>query len=478
MYNKIFYLIIVTFFFNLSNDALSQNYDKSSTILFVDSGQSLGDGATFSIALGDIDGDADKDAVIAGHESLNLVWMNNGSGIFTLSQQNIGSGSHGAALGDLDGDADLDLILVYGLSFNKVFFNDGTGHFTDSGQNLGNSDDFSNYVSLADIDSDGDLDALVANYLHPNKIWFNDGNGNFSESSQSIGGNNSNVMAIGDVDSDGDMDIFVYMVDQGDKVMLNDGTGTFIDSGQSLGTFNNGGGNGAGYVALGDLDSDSDLDAFVVNYVNGVTGVPGNKIWLNNGSGIFTENGPYFGDQTHQVHLGDLDGDGDLDAVTDHRELGNYIWVNDGTGTFTSAGPILGIQGGLTISLGDLDGDSDLDAFVGNELGLSNKIYFNETNASAVDENHFVPHTPLLNQNYPNPFNPTTKISYQIPEPRFVLLKVFDVLGNEIATIVNEEKAPGEYEVEFNASKYSSGIYFYKLQTGNYSMIKKMVILK
>ena len=83
-----------------------------------------------------------------------------------------------------------------------------------------------------------------------------------------------------------------------------------------------------------------------------------------------------------------------------------------------------------------------------------------------------------LFQNYPNPFNPTTKISYQIPEPRFVLLKVFDVLGNEIATIVNEEKAPGEYEVEFNASKYSSGIYFYKLQTGNYSMIKKMVILK
>ena len=471
MSNKLLYLLIVTYFFSLTSNGLSQ--------VFIISGQSLGDGATFSISLGDIDGDSDIDAVIAGYESPNMVWTNNGSGILTLSQQNIGSGSHGAALGDLDGDSDLDLIMVYGgLSFDKVLFNNGTGYFTDSGQNLGSYNDYSNYVSLVDIDNDGDLDALVANYLHPNKIWLNDGNGNFSESSHSIGGNESNVMAIGDVDSDGDMDIFVYMVDQGDKVMLNDGTGNFIDSGQSLGTLNNGGGNGAGYVELGDLDSDGDLDAFVVNYINGVEGVSGNKIWLNNGSGIFSEYGRYFGDQGHQVRLGDLDGDGDLDAVTTHRELGNYVWVNDGTGTFTSAGAILGTLGGTTVSLGDLDGDNDLDAFVGNELGRSNKIYFNQTNPSAVDQKHFIPYTPMLKQNYPNPFNPTTKILFEIPQQGFVSLKIYDVLGNEIITLVDEEKPAGNYEVEFDGTGLPSGVYFFRIKANNFIQTKKMVLIK
>ncbi len=93
-----------------------------------------------------------------------------------------------------------------------------------------------------------------------------------------------------------------------------------------------------------------------------------------------------------------------------------------------------------------------------------------------------------LFQNYPNPFNPSTKIKYTIPnlpsslkgrnEMRFVALKILDVLGNEIATLVNEEKSAGSYEVQFNASKLSSGVYFYKLTAGNFSEIKKMIYLK
>ena len=73
------------------------------------------------------------------------------------------------------------------------------------------------------------------------------------------------------------------------------------------------------------------------------------------------------------------------------------------------------------------------------------------------------PATFQLLQNYPNPFNPTTKISFQIPEPGFVSLKVFDVLGNNIMTLVNEEKPAGKYEFNFNSSGIPSGIYFYQL---------------
>jgi len=83
-----------------------------------------------------------------------------------------------------------------------------------------------------------------------------------------------------------------------------------------------------------------------------------------------------------------------------------------------------------------------------------------------------------LHQNYPNPFNPTTTIKYQIPELSLVTLKVFDVLGSEITTLVNEEKPVGSYEVNFNASSLPSGIYFYKLQAGSFVETKKMMLMK
>ena len=83
-----------------------------------------------------------------------------------------------------------------------------------------------------------------------------------------------------------------------------------------------------------------------------------------------------------------------------------------------------------------------------------------------------------LNQNYPNPFNPTTTIKFQIPESSFITIKIYDVLGNEITTLINEEKPAGVYEVEFDASVYSSGVYFYKLQAGNFIDVKKMILLK
>jgi hypothetical protein len=86
-----------------------------------------------------------------------------------------------------------------------------------------------------------------------------------------------------------------------------------------------------------------------------------------------------------------------------------------------------------------------------------------------------------LSQNYPNPFNPTTKIKFTIPvgyEKIRSLLKIYDMLGNEVATLVDEQKSPGTYEVEFNASNLSSGVYFYSLQSANVKINSKMILLK
>lgn len=83
-----------------------------------------------------------------------------------------------------------------------------------------------------------------------------------------------------------------------------------------------------------------------------------------------------------------------------------------------------------------------------------------------------------LKQNYPNPFNPSTKISWQLPISGYQTLKVYDVLGNEVATLLDEFKEAGSYEINFDASLFSSGIYFYKLQAGTFSETKKMVLIR
>jgi hypothetical protein len=83
-----------------------------------------------------------------------------------------------------------------------------------------------------------------------------------------------------------------------------------------------------------------------------------------------------------------------------------------------------------------------------------------------------------LTQNYPNPFNPSTKIRYSVPHPSQVVIKVFDILGNVIEVLVNDEKVAGTYELTWYAENLPSGIYFYRLQAGSFIETKKMVLMK
>jgi hypothetical protein len=112
--------------------------------------------------------------------------------------------------------------------------------------------------------------------------------------------------------------------------------------------------------------------------------------------------------------------------------------------------------------------------------GLDTKL----TNEIVTVENEAtIPDYFLLEQNYPNPFNPSTTLSFVIGQPSFVSLKIFDVLGNKIVTLVNEEKPSGSYEVEFNGYSgnginLTSGVYFHKLQAGNFVETKKMILLR
>ncbi|MFZ1291276.1 MAG: T9SS type A sorting domain-containing protein, partial [Melioribacteraceae bacterium] len=94
------------------------------------------------------------------------------------------------------------------------------------------------------------------------------------------------------------------------------------------------------------------------------------------------------------------------------------------------------------------------------------------------DNNNSIKTNFELSQNYPNPFNPTTLINFSLPYEGFTTLKIYDILGSEITTLVNRNKAAGNYEIKFDGSKLSNGIYFYTLTSGNFNQTKKMILLK
>ncbi|MDH3267810.1 MAG: T9SS type A sorting domain-containing protein, partial [Ignavibacteria bacterium] len=163
-------------------------------------------------------------------------------------------------------------------------------------------------------------------------------------------------------------------------------------------------------------------------------------------------------------------GAGSLSSVTD---------LGDGTYQTTITAPIA--IGTDTISASVISGTDTVSIFWNAVV-----TYVNPT---SVNENPISPDKFYLYQNSPNPFNPSTIIKYTIPsviatplkrgkQSQFVTLKVYDVLGNEIAILVNEEVSAGTYETNFNATELSSGIYFYKLQAGDFVETKKMILMK
>ena len=111
----------------------------------------------------------------------------------------------------------------------------------------------------------------------------------------------------------------------------------------------------------------------------------------------------------------------------------------------------------------------------GRVMNYCMNIYYN---AITGVNNNSLPFSYILEQNYPNPFNPSTSIKYSVPESGTVTLKVFDVSGREVAVLVNDVKQQGVYSVDFNASNLASGIYFYRIEAGEFSAVKKMMLIK
>ena len=335
---------------------------------------------------GDVDGDGDQDIVAGVNGQQFTLLSNDGTGIFSNTSTLTGSGSSNAwdvALGDFDGDGDLDGYGAYWSGYDRLFVNDGNGNFTDSGQDLGTSR--SRSVEAADVDGDGDLDIVVVNSNNPgatsdlaNDVLINDGSGNFTYLA-SFGLDQSYDLDLADVNGDGHVDAVVSNYVQENTVWFNNGSGVFTDSGNTIGNAVSGVIN---YTELGDLDGDGDIDAVMTN--NGAQ----DEVWLNDGSGNFTFSQALGSstDDSYGLALFDADGDGDLDVYVNNNTVSDYIWINDGNGQF-GATPLTSnndLGTALAVIAGDFDGSTQQPAeqdTVADILIFDNPYYTWDTSA-------------------------------------------------------------------------------------------------
>ncbi len=339
---------------------------------------------TQEASLFDVDGDGDLDAVLAngdlssgGGESFTELWLNDGTGQFSLSPFNflaLRNNGQGLTVGDVNEDGLIDVVIANNRDNNELWLNQGDGTFQFS--SFGERSDRTQVVRLGDLDGDGDLDIFAAG-SERNQVFFNDGAGQFSLAQEVFTGLYTWEARLGDFDGDGDLDVFLAgSVFPGgpSQLWLNNGEGLFYDSGQRLGdSFSLG-------LDVGDLDGDGDLDAYLVNRLQPA------EVWFNDGQGNFTDSGQALSEgEAHGISLGDLDGDGDLDAFVNNYGA-NEIWLNDGNGQFIAAQQELGFAQGNETALGDLDGDGDLDALVTNTEGPNHVLINDSTSLSLVNQ--------------------------------------------------------------------------------------------
>ncbi|OGU36189.1 MAG: hypothetical protein A2068_08265 [Ignavibacteria bacterium GWB2_35_6b] len=337
-----------------------------------------------------------------------------------------------------------------------------------------------------------------------------------------------------DYDNDGDLD--VYITNWGGTIggIVNDfyrndnGNFTKITTGNIV--TDNG-------ISLPSVWADFDNDGYIDCYVGNEGGWPG-RLYKNNTDGTFTTiTGSAVNSTTakRSASAGDYDNDGRVDLITMgntlinlyHNETANnYNWVSFKLEGTTSNKAAIGAKIRIKATVlgktfwqmreisaqNSFNSQSDLRAHFGlseastidsvkvewlsGHVDVAVNININQfynfkegegisTPTGIEDDKNVIPSEFKLEQNYPNPFNPSTNISFTIPNvvdaynaSTTIVIKIFDVIGNEIATLVNEQKSPGIYKINFDAENLSSGVYYYQLIAGSFIQTKKMILLR
>ncbi|MBC6426439.1 MAG: VCBS repeat-containing protein, partial [Ekhidna sp.] len=367
--------------------------DNTATAQFVFKSDLTGAGVSKgSIAFADVDKDGDEDVLITGDDNTRPIaklYINDGSGNFTedlrMPFADAGVEYSSIAFADVDKDEDQD-VLITGWNrtenISKLYINDGSGGFTESGTSFANVN--SSSIAFADVDKDGDQDALITGWAGDfqgigqaiSKLYINDGLGNFTEMGTPFMGISNGSIAFADVDKDGDEDVLITGDDTTRpiaKLYINDGSGGFIEA---LGTpFT-----GVEYssIAFADVDKDEYQDVLITGEHSGGNAI--SRLYINDGSGGFTESGTSFtGVSGSSIAFADVDGDGYEDVFVTGSDIAK-LYINDGSGGFTESGMSFTGVSGSSAAFSDMDKDGDQDVFVTGFDGSNQtaKLYTNQ----------------------------------------------------------------------------------------------------
>ncbi len=473
-----------------------------------------------SIAAADFDNNGTLDFVISGldrdFEPTTKLYRNSGNGQFELVPANFkGVFNSTAAWGDINNNGKLDLIIAGSDNIDNninrpvtlIYRNDGEGVFTEIETDIAGIQYGS--LSWGDYDNDGFLDLLVtgdrrfeyfgfeAAYT---AIYKNMGDETFVKQDIPLQRMINSTALWADLDNDGSIDIILsgsagaLGIQPFTKIYLNDGSGNFTPTDDSLKQL------AISVAALGDFNNNNRLDLILAGYdqegltyktilYENVSPVENTKPSIPNGLteeisdksvtlmwNESTDNETDSKSLTYNIRVGTSPGASDIYSSMSLQSNGLRLIPVHGNTNHNTSWSVHGLsEGEYYWSVQAVD-----NGLLASEFAAEKS--FTIQSPTSVDS-EIIPAEFALLQNYPNPFNPSTVISYNLPSSSFVTLKVYNILGNEVAALVNELQQPGNYNVTFSAigrdrNKLTSGVYIYKLTAGDFVQTRKMILIK
>lgn len=470
-----------------------------------------------SIDFADIDGDGDKDLFFGDLFSKSIYYIKNigtpsnpdmivADSAYPRPNPYFSLGFNSVKITDYNGDGlpDLFVTILYSAQTRKnMIYYRNIGPTANpmfqfvSDNFISNVDVGSNSnLTFNDFDGDGIKDLMIGSSDPRIEFYKNTGTAispAFTKITDSIAiqvGEENFYMApaFGDLDADGDLDLILGS-------FISDSIWYFKNMGSSS-SFNfikQGRGNQFGITNVGqsstptlcDIDNDGDLDLFTGNF-NGRIQFYENTGSPQNFNFVFRTNFYFNIDVGNESvpRFTDIDGDGDKDLLIGNVDgLINYY---KNTGSISNPNFVLESNNYANVKVfsnaspefTDIDTDGDIDMFIGNIKG-GFFYYENRDIVGITNISNTIPLDFKVYQNYPNPFNPETKIKFDVSKNNSLIsLKVYDINGRLVETLVNEILNAGSYEYNFKAKNLSSGIYFYRISSGIYSETKQMVLIK